>query len=444
MVQIAQFSISENTIPKNAKILIVDDEVDIVSEIVEQLEDEGLKCVTAFNAAQALDMVREDTEIGIVVTDIRMPGMDGLEMARCLNNDYGDKRDLFVIVVTGHAGMKEAIEALQLGAEDFLTKPISPDHLLHSVRRAGEMIHLRANDRFYQDHLESEVVRKTTEAGHLATDLVDRNNELDQKNQELTEARIELENKVVERTRELQIAKIEAESANIAKSEFLAVMSHELRTPINAISGFSEMMAGEYFGSLGSDKYKEYANDIISSSNHLLSLINDILDLSAIEAGQKTLTKEKLDIKDVIEACSPIITVAAKRKNITYSIDAEDNLPLLHADQRAIKQILVNLLYNSVKFTPENGKIDLSVKLKHGEFIISVKDTGRGIPVDKIPQLTDPFVRDESSSYISQEGIGLGLAIVKSLVDSHEGKLSFESEVGKWTVVTVILPNNIL
>ncbi len=173
-----ELNMIDNAVLTTAKILIIDDEPDIVDEVVEQLEDEGLVCVSAYNAAQALELIEADTAIGVVVTDIRMPGMGGLEMARKLSDDYGDSRDLFVIVVTGHAGMKEAIEALQLGAEDFLTKPISPDHLLHSVRRAGEMIHLRANERFYQQKLEQQVQAKTTEVRELAADLAARNQEL--------------------------------------------------------------------------------------------------------------------------------------------------------------------------------------------------------------------------------------------------------------------------
>ena len=199
------------------KVLIVDDEPDIVEEVVEQLDDEGFDCVFAYNAAEAMDIVGKDSDIGVIITDIRMPGMDGLEMARKLKDEAGSSRDLYVIVVTGHAGMAEAIEALQLGAEDFLTKPISPNHLVHSVRRAEEMIQLRGNERLFQLHLEQQVQEKTADIRGLADELAEQNALLEKQNQELS-----------------IVGKL--------KDEFLQMMSHELNTPLNAIVGFAQLM----------------------------------------------------------------------------------------------------------------------------------------------------------------------------------------------------------
>ena len=237
-------------------------------------------------------------------------------------------------------------------------------------------------------------------------------------------------------------ALMDAEKANKAKSEFLANMSHELRTPLNAISGFSEMLTGEFFGTLGSPKYKEYADDIRVSSEYLLNLVNDILDLSAVEAGKQSLAKERLIVDDVIKGCSTVIAAAAENKSIDYAVDLPDEIQPLLADRRALKQILLNVLSNATKFTPAGGRVTLKITESNNHHVFEVSDTGEGVPADKLSSLTDPFVRANTNPHMAQEGTGLGLAIVKSLVNLHNGELNIKSKVGEGTIVTVMLPSD--
>lgn len=236
-------------------------------------------------------------------------------------------------------------------------------------------------------------------------------------------------------------ALIKAEEANQAKSEFLATISHELRTPLNAILGFTDILSNQYLGPLGDKKYIEYANDIHASGEHLLDLVNDLLDISAIETGNQSLNMEELSIEELVKDCSRIMKEQAHNKNIRFLTEIPGGLPPICGDRRAIKQIVLNLLSNAVKFTPEGQKVTISVRAGNGETSINVADTGIGIDEARLPGLTDPFVRAGQDPYLSKEGTGLGLAITKSLVELHDGSLEITSTPGKGTTVTVTFPN---
>ncbi len=246
-----------------------------------------------------------------------------------------------------------------------------------------------------------------------------------------------------ELARKYEMEKIRAEGANRAKSEFLANMSHELRTPLNAINGFSEIMVGEMFGPMGDKRYREYAQDILSSGQHLLALINDILDMSKIEAGKMTLRFEPLHLGDVVEDAVRLVQNRGEAAGLTFEV-ALPNLPEVEADYRAIKQVLLNLLSNAVKFTPRGGRITISGEMRRdplGERVrISVSDTGIGISADDLGRLARPFEQIESQHSKTQQGTGLGLALTKSLVEMHEGALEIESEPGRGTTVSFLLP----
>ncbi len=240
--------------------------------------------------------------------------------------------------------------------------------------------------------------------------------------------------------RKYEVAMTRAEAANQAKSEFLANMSHELRTPLNAINGFSEIMAGELFGPLGDPRYKGYAADILKSGQHLLSLINDILDMAKIEAGKMTLHYERVSLKEVVEDAARLMRGRIQEAGLHLVVDAPD-LPEVEADHRGLKQVLLNLISNAVKFTPEGGDIVVGLSQSApGRIRVAVTDTGIGIAPEDVARLARPFEQVEGQHSKTTQGTGLGLALTKSLIELHGGQLTIESEPGQGTTVSFDLP----
>ncbi len=293
--------------------------------------------------------------------------------------------------------------------------------------------------------------RPTAEGGQVVTAVditaIKHQEEIRRRNEDALRAAVhDLQNsqdQLAELARKYEAEKFRAEGANKAKSEFLANMSHELRTPLNAINGFSEIMVGELFGPLGDKRYAEYAQDILNSGQHLLALINDILDMAKIEAGKLNLKFEPIRLEEVVEDAVRLMRNRAESAGLDLIVDMPD-LPEVEGDYRALKQVLLNLLSNAVKFTPRGGQVTVGGALEiggQGERVrVSVHDTGIGISEQDMLRLAQPFEQIESQLSKSQQGSGLGLALTKSLVQMHNGVLDLKSEPGQGTTASFALP----
>jgi signal transduction histidine kinase len=254
----------------------------------------------------------------------------------------------------------------------------------------------------------------------------------------------DLHNEVGERLtaeQKLRLALQDAEYANKTKSEFLAHMSHELRTPLNSIIGFAETMGREIFGKLGNPKYREYANDIHRSGSHLLELINEVLDVSKVEAGAMEMNEDDVDLAAMMKECAALMKDGAKKVGIELRVSIPKNLPEFRGNSRRLKQIFLNLLANAIKFTPAGGRITLDARIEEGDGLkIAVADTGIGIQPDDLSRILLPFEQVEGHLRRTTQGTGLGLALSKSLTELHGGELSLESEPGVGTTVTLRFP----
>ena len=292
--------------------------------------------------------------------------------------------------------------------------------------------------------------RRTAEGGLVVTAVdisaIKQQEAVRRRNEEALQAAVHdlqsSQEQLAELARKYEAEKIRAEGANKAKSEFLANMSHELRTPLNAINGFSEIMVNQLFGPLGDARYVGYAQDILNSGQHLLALINDILDMAKIEAGKLNIKFDPMNLDEVIEDAVRLMRNRAESAGLELIVEPIQ-VPEIEADYRAVKQVLLNLLSNAIKFTPRAGKVTVKTKLEMGpsgeRVRVAVCDTGIGISEQDMHRLAKPFEQIESQLSKTQQGSGLGLALTKSLVEMHQGELDIESEPGKGTTVSFTL-----
>ncbi|MBN1488148.1 MAG: response regulator [Anaerolineae bacterium] len=383
---------------KLQKILIVDDDENLRKTLADILQFKGYTPIAIGTGAKALEII-EDAKPVVALLDLRLEDMSGLDVVREIKNRQPDTE---CIVLTGYASQSSAIEAINLGAYSYVQKPYDLDQLLLTIRRAIE--------------------KRAAEAA-------------------LREERANLARRVAERTAELSAANAELARSARLKDEFLASMSHELRTPLNAILGMAETIDVGVYGEL-TPKQHQALHTITQSGQHLLSLINDVLDIAKIGAGKLTLKLRPVSVEEICRCGLQIIQQMAQKKKQTVSFTFDSRITTIQADERRLTQIIVNLLSNAVKFTPEGKRIGLIVEGDREREVVNftIWDTGIGISAEEMDRLFKPFVQLDSSLSRRYEGTGLGLVLASRLAEMHSGGITVESEVGEGSRFIVSLP----
>ena len=414
--------LTENSHPRitrriiQTQILIVDDEREITEEIAELLENEGFCADTTTDPVEAINMVKGNNDISIVVTDLSMPNLTGLEMIERMNSELPSDRHLEFIVLTGQSDTQRAVGALRLGALDFLSKPIDPDILLHTLNRAVDHVRLERLESEFRVQLERKVLERTEEVQKLSSDLLEANDVLIIKNAEL-------------------------EASNQVKSEFLSLISHELRTPLNHIIGFSSLMKMTC-EEVGNANDADYNGKILDAGNDLLQIISTILDLININGEDCQFNKSEIDLPVLINSVHKVLAPKAEKSGVDLLLDLKNAPATIYADEPRLTQVIGNVLDNAIRFTDGTGTVVVAAVSTDDQTIISVADQGIGMSEDEVRIAEEPFRQVDASLSKKAYGMGLGLTLSKSIIEHHGGVFSVESTPGEGTLVTISLPQN--
>ena len=372
-------------------VLIVEDDGDFAESLADILAPRGFQPVIAGSPDAAIAIMAPSPGYNpppVALIDLRLGTTSGIDLLSRLRTE---RPELIGVLMTAELDTHTAVAALRRGAYDYFDKSVDPQSLFVVLDRCFDRVDLlRDREAAYQ---------------------------------------------------ELRVAKEEAEAANQAKSGFLATMSHELRTPLNAIIGFSEMMKQEVLGAVGNEQYRSYIADIHASGTHLLQIINDILDLSKAEAGKIDLSEDVFDLRDIMRAVRQLTLGRVTAACLALRVELPDELPPISGDERKTKQVLLNLIANSVKFTQAGGALAITASWDVADGVaITVADTGIGIPEEDLERVLKPFEQVDSSFTRQHQGTGLGLPLVKAIMEMHGGRFELKSELGVGTWATVIFP----
>lgn len=441
--------------PHDIEILIAEDSPTQAEKLRYLIERAGYRTRMANNGRVALESLKQKP-VNLVLSDIVMPEMDGYTLCRAIKAEPSLEH-IPVILLTTLADPKDIIEGLDCGADNFIRKPYEAEHLLTRVQHvlvnqalrklrnsSGVGIEIFLGGQRYFINAERQqildlLISTFEQAVRVNEELKIREQQISDLNALLARHASKLETM----NAELETKNIELENASQAKLRFFAHMSHELRTPLNAVIGFSDLLCAGAVGPLNEEQ-QSYIGEILQSGNHLLSLINDTLDLAKIEAHKMELQPSDTDVRELLQNCVPMVREQATARDIHLQVDIGGDVGLAWLDARKISQIAINLLSNAVKFTPDGGCVSLAAERlqRDGEpwLWIAVRDTGIGIAAEDIPKLFRSFEQVDSSTQRHTQGTGLGLALVKQLAELHGGSVSVESEVNRGSCFNVYLP----
>lgn len=419
-------------------ILIVEDSPTQLEQLAFILTNEGYNIKTAVDGLQALKIIEQSEPPVLIISDILMPEMDGYTLCKKVKSNP-DTNSIPVMLLTNLSDPHDVIKGLQSGADNFLTKPYNKDFLLSRIRYVIVNSELRQHT--HSSNMGMEIVfggKKyfiNSDRIQIVDLLLSTYENAIQKNGELAEANQQL----LRMHREVAKKNNELEKLNAEKNKFLSMAAHDLRNPIGAILSFGLLLLDDTSSKL-SENELEFLRIIVKSSDFVLQLLNELLDLAVIESGELSLKLMETDIKMLVQGNVALNKVLADNKNISLRFNSSIEGLIINIDPVKIEQVLNNLLSNAIKFSMPGSEIDVYLEREGSNILLSVKDTGPGIPEDERGKLFVPFEKLSVKSTAGEKSTGLGLVIVKKIVEAHKGNISVESEEGKGTKFICEIP----